>query len=247
MSSRRLTWVLGAVVVAGASLSMNPAAAADGAEVYVVQGLPRADLDVAIDGRSVATDVGTSDVVGPFDVDAGEHTMTFTDDGEVVLERTMTAKAASSSDVVVHLPVAAAADPIATVFDNDLSSVPRGKASLTVAHTADVPPADIRVDGRVLFANVANGESLDLTVPADTYSIELVPTGRTSPAFLGPLDLKVTAGALNRVYAVGDPGSGAMSMAVHVIDTGSTGSKAPTEVNTGTGGQAAMLAEWFAR
>ena len=36
--------------------------------------------------------------------------------------------------------------------------MPKDKAKLTVAHTAAVPPADIRVDGKVLFENVANGE-----------------------------------------------------------------------------------------
>ena len=55
---------------------------------------------------------------------------------------------------------------------------------------------------------------------------------------LGPLSLTVKGGAVNRVYAVGDPEKKTMNVAVHVIATGSSGSGKPSEVNTGTGGQA---------
>ncbi len=247
MRASRVVVGMSAVVLACASASMSPAGASGTAEMFVVQGLPGADLDIALDGQVVAEDVSTTEVVGPFPVEAGEHTMTVSEGDEVILERTMTAESATSSDVVVHLPVAADAEPVATVFDNDLSSVTRGKAAVTIAHTAAVPPADIRVGDEVLLSNVSNGESLDLTVPAATYTVELSPTGSADPAILGPLDLPVVAGALNRVYAVGDPATGTMDVAVHVVKTGSIGSEAPTKVNTGTGGQAAALAELFAR
>ncbi len=247
MHAPRVVVGMGAFVIACAGASMSPAGASGTAEMFVVQGLPGVDLDIALDGRVVAEDVSTTDVVGPFPVEAGEHTMTVSDDDEVILERTMTAEAASSSDVVVHLPVAADTQPVVTVFDNDLSSVTQGKAAVTIAHTAAVPPADIRVGDQVLLSNLSNGESLDLTVPADTYSVEITPTGSTDSAILGPIDLPVTAGALNRVYAVGDPENGTMNVAVHVVETGSIGSEAPIKVNTGTGGQAAALAELYGR
>jgi hypothetical protein len=99
----------------------------------------------------------------------------------VVLERTFSVTAKSSWDVVVHLPENTADKPTVTVFRNDVSSVPRGKASLVVAHTATVPPADIRVNGEVLFENIGNGESLQLTVPVATYEVAIVPTGETEP------------------------------------------------------------------
>ena len=52
-----------------------------------------------------------------------------------------------------------------------------------------MPPADIRVNGKVLFKDVANGESLNLVVPVATYGVDIVPTGKTSPVYLGPLKL----------------------------------------------------------
>ncbi len=206
----------------------------------MVQGIPGKDLDLALDGETVEEGVATSAVAGPFDVEPGSSTLTVTDGDETVLERTMDVEPGSSSDVVVHLASSTTAPPEATVFDRRRSAtVPRGKGRLTVAHTAALPPADIRVDGEVLFANVANGESLTLVVPAGTYGVDIVPTGQSAPRFLGPLDLAVSGRSLNRVYAVGDPDSESMNVAVHVIETSSTGSAAPTEVNTGTGGQAA--------
>lgn len=231
-----------ALVAAGTlvfgGLTVSPSYAADHAEIYLVQGLPEKSVDVSVDGESVATDLETAAVAGPFDVKAGSRKVTFSNDGEVLLERSFSVKAKSSWDVVIHLPVSSSDEPEITVFENDLSKVPKDKAALTVAHTAAVPPADIRVNGEVLFANVANGESLSLVVPVATYTVDIVPTGESEPVFLGPLDLTVKGGSLNRVYAVGDPESKNMNVAVHVLGIGPTGSSKPSRVNTGTGGQA---------
>ncbi len=235
-------WFRIALLAAGSTaivgLTGGPSQAADDAEVYIVQGLPGKSLDIAVDGKAVASNVRTAGVVGPFDVAGGNRKVTFTDGGDVVLERMFTVTAKSSWDVVVHLPSSATAKPAVTVFRNDGVRLPEGKAALTIAHTASVPPADIRVDGKVLFANVANGESLNLTVPVATYKVDIVPTGKRGPVLLGPLSLTVKGGALNRVYAVGDPTNKTMNIAVHVIATGTAGSSEPRRVNTGTGGQA---------
>jgi hypothetical protein len=230
--------VLGAVALVGGSVTSSYAA--NEAKVYVVQGLPGRVLDVAVDGKKVASGVKTAAIAGPYAVKAGSRKITFSDNGEVVLERAFSIKARSSSDVVVHLPENSADDPAVTVFRNDLSSVPRGKASLVVAHTATVPPADIRVNGDVLFENIGNGEALKLTVPVATYNVAIVPTGESEPVVLGPLELTVKGGAVNRVYAIGDPGKKTMNVAVHVIPTASSGSGRPSDVNTGRGGMSGI-------
>ncbi len=236
IGSRIALLAAGSLALVG--LTGAPGYAADDAEVYIVQGLPGKTLDIAVDGKTVASDVKTAAVVGPFQVEGGSRKVTFRDGENVVLERMFEVKAKSSWDVVVHLPASTKTDPAVTVFRNDLTTVPRGKAELTVAHTAAVPPADIRVNGKVLFADVANGESLNLTVPVATYKVAIVPAGAAKPVYLGPLSLTVKGGALNRVYALGDPEKKTMNVAVHVIATGSTGSSRPSRVDTGTGGQA---------
>jgi len=218
------------------------AATADSATLYLIQGLPGATIDVAVDGESVADDLGTTAVSGPIEVSAGTRTLTFTDgNGKVVAQNTVDAPAGSNADVVLHLTTAAGDPPVVTRFPNDMTGVPGDKASLTVAHTAAVPPADIRVDGKVLFANVANGESLNLVVPAGGYSVDIVPTGENSPVVFGPVNLTVQGGSLNRVYAVGDPGAATMNVAVHVIPLARSGSAQPAMVDTGTGGSAVVL------
>ena len=226
-----------------AGLTAAPVAAADDARIYVVQGLPGRTVDVAVDGETVAEGVQTAAVTKGFPVQAGSRKVTFSDDGDVLLERMFKVGAGSSWDVVLHLPGESGADaePAVTVFRNDLSDVPRGKASLTVAHTARVGEADVQVDGKVLFADIENGESLNLVVPVATYEVAIVPAGKSSPVLLGPVDLTVKGGALNRVYAIGDPAKKTMNVAVHVIETGSTGSQEPSRVDTGTGGQAVGL------
>jgi uncharacterized protein DUF4397 len=230
--------LVGALALVGGTISTSYAA--NDAEVFIVQGLPGRTLDVAVDGKEVASGVKSAEVAGPYKIKAGSRKISFTDDGEKVLERTFEVKAKSSWDVVVHLPENSADKPAVTVFRNDVTSVPRGKASLVVAHTATVPPADIRVNGDVLFENIGNGESLKLTVPVATYEVAIVPTGETKPVVLGPLELTVKGGAVNRVYAIGDPGKKTMNVAVHVIPTPSSGSGQPSDVNTGFGGQSGI-------
>ncbi|MFC7596048.1 DUF4397 domain-containing protein [Terrabacter sp. GCM10028922] len=232
--------VLGVFGVGALALAAPPAGAANGGEIFVVQGLPGRTVDVALDGDAVATGLAGATLSRRIPVDAGRHTLTFTSGGSRLLARTVDVKAGSSTDVALHLPVDPTGAPVVTVFDNARASVPASKASVTVAHLAAVPPADVRVGGKVLFANIANGEALNLVVPVGTYRVDIVPAGATSPVVLGPLDLTVKGGSLNRVFAVGDPSSSTMRVVVQVLGMASTGSGAPDLVDTGTGGQAAL-------
>jgi Domain of unknown function (DUF4397) len=227
----------GVLALAGAAISPSYAAA-DDPEIYIVQGLPGKNLDVAIDGGSVAEDVKTATVAGPFKVSPGSRIVTFSENGMTVVENTFSIKKGTNVDVVVHLPASSSEDPVVTLFKHDPVEVPEGKACLVVAHTAAVPPADIRVNDQVLFANIANGEALQLLVPVATYKVSIVPSGETKPLFFGPVSLTVKGGAISRVYALGDPEKKTMNVAVHVITARTTGSEKPSEVNTGTGGQA---------
>ncbi|MEU4292962.1 DUF4397 domain-containing protein [Kribbella sp. NPDC026596] len=231
-----------AVTVAGApAVLAAPAQAAAGANLYFVQGLPGRTLDISIDGRQVATGVAGAKLIGPFGVAAGKRTITARQGGKVVIQRDVTAGSGASLDVVIHQPVSPTGNPLITTYANNLNAVPKDKAGLRVAHDAAVGPADIRVNGQVLFANVANGESLDAVVPAGTYKVDIVPAGATSPVVLGPLDLPVKAGYLTRVFAIGAPSLKTMTVALGTIKVPATGSDKPKLVNTGTGGQAAEL------
>ena len=240
-----------AVVAAGPWLFDQPAAAREAPQhekVFLVQGTPGASVDVSIDGHQVAQDMSAKDVIGPLDISAGAHAVRFSGSAWAV-SASFTIDG-PSTDVVLHMPAQAAAEPVVTVFKNDVKPVATGRGRLVIAHTAVVPPADVRVDGQVLFSNIANGEFVGAVVPAQTYSADIVPTGEDTPLF-GPVDVKVTPGALTRVFAIGEPTNGGMDAIVQVLPLTTTGSAPPKHVDTGSAGLVASPTvtdrEWVGR
>jgi hypothetical protein len=204
--------------------------------VYVVQGVPGESVTVAVDGRTVQRNVQAKDIVGPVKVSPGSHMVEFT--GSSWSVGSTFSVQSRSVDAVLHWPADPTDEPVVTVYDNDLSPVPADNGRVTVAHTAVVPPADIRVNGDVLFENIANGEFLDATVPAGTYAVEIVPTGQTEALF-GPVDLTVEAQQLTRVFAIGAPTDQSMDAIVQTFPLGEAGSSPPDTVDAGSAGLAA--------
>ncbi len=220
------------------ALGVPASSAAGDATIYLIQGLPGKTVTVTVDGKTVVRDQKSGTVSPAVRVASGKRRVTVSSAGAVIVDQMVSIGAGWSADVVVHLPSKPDGKPLLTTYKNDLSSVTKDKASLTVAHTAAVPPADVTVNGKVLFADIANGESLHLVVPVATYKVAIVPAGKSSPVYFGPVDLTVQGGSLNAVYAIGNPASKTMNVVVHVVATSGSGSSRPTHVNTGTGGQA---------
>ena len=247
MRSATCSAILAAGVAAAGSTGLllataMPAGAATGtADVYVLHGIAGVEADIAVDSTVEKAAATASTVVGPLKVTPGQHTITVhPTDGSADLTATIDAVAGASLDVVAHSTADPTAPPVLTVFPNDMSAVAGDKARLVVAHTAAVPPADIRVNGAVLFSNIANGEALTTLVPGGKYVVDVVPTATAGPVVFGPVDLTVTVGALNRVFAFGNPEDKTMNAIVQVLPLTTTGSGAPGDVNTGNGGQAAL-------
>ncbi|WP_152364575.1 DUF4397 domain-containing protein [Microlunatus speluncae] len=237
--------IIAGVIIGSAALLTPTAGADDQATVYIVQGLPGLTATVAIDGRTVFADAGPGKISDPIKIDSGKVTVSVTVDGGTVLTSETTLAAGSNSDLAVHLPIVPKGDPVLTVFDNDLTAVPRGKAGLAVAHVGIEPPADVMVNDKVIFANVTNGDFVYTVVPAGTYQVKCVAAGHAQmkmPALMGPVELTVQGGTLTRVFAYGDPAAGMMTYTSHAIKLASAGSDRPQDVNTGTGGQAAWSA-----
>jgi hypothetical protein len=233
-----------ALLLAGAA-AVLPAQGADAAhhhrstgKVFVIQGVPGASVDVSIDGQSIDKGAQAKAILGPMSLTDGKHTITFASTKWTVTSSFQVH--ARSSDIVLHWPAEIGPKPETTVFKNDIAPVSGGKGRLTVAHTAVVPPADVRVDQKVLFSNIANGEFVTAEVPAGTYSVDVVPTGQDTDPLLGPVDLPVKGGVLTRVFAIGQPTNGSMDAIVQVLPLRQTGSKAPNQVNAGSAGLAAV-------
>lgn len=217
--------------------SNRPSAARGLGSVYVVQALPDVAISMSIDGQQVRQGVSTGSVIGPLRLSPGKHSVTITgEDPDWVMKASVRVTANGSADVVLHRPASVGGAPTVTVYRNPIAGVPDGKGRVMVAHTATVPPADVTVDGRVVFANIANGEFATAEVPAGEHKVAIWPTGRTGPALLGPVELTAKAATLTQVFAVGRPTAGTMDVIVHTLPLRTRGSAAPDMVNTGSAG-----------
>lgn len=231
-----------AAAASAAATQALPAASGEGT-VYLIQGVDATTMALTIDGRSVAKAAPAKTVAGPLRLTAGEHTVTAQPpSGGTPVRATLRVAAGSSTDAVLHRQADVTKPPVFTAYTNDLSPVTAGASRLTVAHTAAVGPADIRVKGKVLFSNVANGEQLTLTVPAGTYPVDIVPTAATAPVVFGPVDLVVGKASLTRVFAIGVAATGSMDAVVQVLPVATRGGgEVPSRVDAGDGGQAQAL------
>ena len=229
------------LVAAAATGGSTAAGAAKPASVYVFQGGQGTTWSLTVDDAEGAADAPDKEIVGPLALMPGSHTVTAVDSEGVEVTADLTVEAGASVDVVLHRPVDPTADPLFTRFVNDLSAVKAGSGRVTVAHTAVAPPADIRVNGEVLLADVASAEEISAVVPAGVYPIEVVPAATDGPAVLGPVDLPVDGGNLTRVFAIGVASEQTMDAVVQVLPLPVADATAPTDVPAGDGGQGAGL------
>lgn len=229
-----------ALVAVPISTTTASSASQSGA-AYVVQGLPGTTVTLRIDTGPPRA-LQPKQVLGPLDLASGHHTFTFTGKNPGwTMKATVDVRPGSNSDVVLHRPASLSAQPVVTTYRNDLARIAAGKARVVVAHTAVVPPADVIVDGQVVFANIANGEFASADVPAGTHVVSLVPTGRKSPRLFGPVNLPIKAETLTRVFAIGRPSNNTMDVVVQQLSLHTTGSKVPTKVPLGSAG---LVSHW---
>jgi hypothetical protein len=220
-----------------------PAPASSGARapagrLVLVQAVPDESLDVSIDGRPVETDSATGAVLGPYAVSPGQHRVEFTSSSHIRLVSTVDVASGSSRDVVVHLPAQVDGSPVVNTYRTPTAPIAPGKARVLVAHTATVAPADVRVDGTVVFRDIANGEYATADVAAGAHTASLLPTGVSGPPLLGPLELDLEPGTVTSVYAVGSPEKQSMNVIVHTTALTSNGAVAPASIDTGSAGLA---------
>lgn len=227
-----------AVLVVATPVGSAQAEAAETASVFVIQGVTGSTWSITVDDEEITDDATAKDVLGPFDWTAGSHTVTATDQGGQEVTATVDVASGENLDVVLHRPVDPTGSPLFTTFENDLAPVKSGSGRLTVAHTAAAPPADIRVDGEVLLADVASAEEISTVVPKGVYPVDIVPTSTDGPVVLGPVDLQVTGSALTRVFAVGVAADATMDAVVQVLPLETTDATAPTSVPAGDGSSA---------
>jgi hypothetical protein len=218
------------------------AAAAQG-KVAIVQAVPKLSLTVTVDGEEVQQDAAEGTIVGPLDLAEGSHEVTFSD-GSQDIASTVDVSAGESSDVVVHRPAEVGGTPVVTVYPTPDDPIAAGKARVLLAHTATTAPADVVVDGQTVFTNIANGEFAQADVAAGAHEVSLLPAGVTGTPILGPLDVTLEEGTMTAVYAVGNPKDGSMNVIVRTTGLSTSGSEAPTGIDTGSAGLVGRVHVW---
>jgi hypothetical protein len=244
VSFRTVTALTSAVLMLGAvgAPAFADAGAAPSGRLVIVQAVPRDALDITIDGHTVQQDSTVGAVIGPVTVSAGRHRVGFTDaSGRLRLTSMVDVRPYSSSDIVVHLPAAVGGAPVVNAYRTPRAPIAPGKARVLIAHTATVAPADVRVDGKVVFHDIANGEYATADLAAGAHTVALLPAGATGNPILGPLHVDLQAGTVTMVYAVGNPRNGSMNAISHTAQLTSNGAVVPETIDTGSAGLAAGL------
>jgi hypothetical protein len=227
---------ISAPALAGAATARPPG------HLVIVQAVPADALDVTIDGRMVQQDSRVGAILGPVTVSPGRHQVGFTDgSGSLRLTSTVEVAPGSSSDIVIHLPADVGGAPVVNAYRTPRAPIAPGKARVLIAHTATVAPADVRVDGKVVFHDIANGEYATADLAAGPHTVALLPAGLTTKPILGPLHVELQAGTVTMVYAVGNPRDGSMNVIAHTVRLASNGAVVPETIDTGSAGLAAAL------
>jgi len=237
---RRLLLAVAAVAMTVLSLTAasSDAATAPSSAVTIIQAVPGAEVSVTVDGEPRG-DAEVGDLLGPFDLSAGRHDVSFVGvgaDGEdIAVDSTLTVEP-GGTDVVLHLPAEVGGAPVVHSYRAPTGAIGPGKARVMLAHTATVAPADVEVDGQTVFTNIANGEFAEADVPAGTISVALLPSGTQEDPILGPVDVTLGSRTLSMIYAYGNPRDGSMNVIAHVTPLAADGSVAPTRIDTGSAG-----------
>jgi len=229
----------GAAALTLVAPSSGSSAAPASGELQVVQAAPGLAVGIAIDGRRMRDRVGVGSVLGPYSLAPGAHEVRFYAPSGRVLERaSVRVRKGLSSDVVLHRPAAPGGKNIVNVYTTPRSKIGPGKARVLIAHTATVAPADVRVDGKTVFTNIANGEYATADVPAGSHKVALLPTGQKGKPILGPIDVSLKPSTVTMVYAVGTPTNGSMRVIAHVATLAPDGTVRPSTIKTGEAGLA---------
>jgi hypothetical protein len=224
-----------AAAVVGSPPTPSDATASPG-RLFVVQAVPSASYAVWIDGKEEPDQAAAGAVLGPFDLDSGKHEVRFEPSKGQPMTAAVEVRAGSSTDLVLHLPAEKGGDPIADVYRLSAKPAAPDTARVLVAHTATVPPADVKVDGKVVFEDIANGEFAVADVPAGKHSAALLPAGSTGDPILGPLDVELPAGTATMIYAVGTPTNGSMDVITHQESLAMDSSGQLRQISTGSAG-----------
>ncbi len=177
------------------------------AKVFVVHGIPGAKVDVCVSGSEVKSNFRYGQTFVLNAVPAGTYVVKLYPasklkcHGPVVARRTVTLTGGLNATAVARL---IGGKPGIQVFVND-TTVPSGKATITVRHTASAPTVDVWLNGGAAPAvpGLAKGASAGpVALDPAVYSWWVSGVGGYKPV-IGPGVASLSAGNAYQIYAVG--------------------------------------------
>jgi hypothetical protein len=211
-------------------------AQAESSTVTIVHGLPEFTADIYVDGELLLSGFQPEEATDPLDLPAGTYNVQIRDAGAPkssppALEADLEVPGGKNLSVIAHLDEAG--EPTVSVFDNDLSGVPAGRARLLLRHQAEAPAVELMLDGAPLLSGVGSGDEGESVVPAASHEIEVADANGES--LVSPTSVDLQEGSAYYVYLIGS--STEANLALMVQQVGGLES-APSGVATGFGGAA---------
>lgn len=192
----------------------------DAAMVYVIHGIPGADLgldpalpvDVAIDGQCAIAGLVFGDIVGPVALPAGDYLVEISlasdppCDNPAVISAVVPIIAGENATIIAHLTEGGV--PTASKFVNDVSKTGPGLARVAVRHTAAAPAVDVYVarpgpmSPGIVIENLMNPEEATAEFRPGNWWVSIAPAGEMDLVF-GPVQVRLSPFTGYAVYAVG--------------------------------------------
>lgn len=202
------------------------------------------NVDVAVDGTTVRTNVSFETVSEYRPLTAGEHRITATPTGgsNAVFDETVSLERGPQTAVAIgEMSGENQSFTVALLTDDDATAEPGSTRVRTIHTIPDAPDIDVTAGGTVIADNVAFGEAGSyVTVPADTGSIELRPNSLGNDAEpVATFSVDLTDTAAQTAFAVGylDPAADQPgARLVIATDADGTAGRAETETATPVGG-----------
>jgi len=201
-----------------------PAAAQSASEVFVVHGIPAADVagapaglpvDVSIGGACALPNFTFGQIVGPFVVTGGTYAVAvhFPATGSctspaVIGPAQIPFNPGESSTVLAHLT--GTGGLTASKFVNNLTPTPANRARVSIFHAANAPAVDLYLTTqfgntlatRALATSVVNGESATVPVTGASTQFAISAAGAAAAAY-GPSVLGLQPNKAYFLFVVG--------------------------------------------
>ena len=217
-------------------LASGPAVAQNNATVYVVHGINGTDLglpkaagvDVSVSGGCALTnfEYGTiTDAIalppGKYDIVVSLADAANPCGGAVVIEASVKLRHEETASIVAYLDESGT--PTAGKFKLDVDPIRSPFSRFYVVHSADAPQVDVSFSRRskpvknaVVLDNLSNGEYDSVSLSNNVWKARIF-AAQDGPKVLGPLKLKLNAGLVYVVYAVGTFNNGTFDLLVQAI------------------------------